>query len=51
VKKRDPEISSTKEGNQWYFKMKAHIGADATNGLVYNVIGMAAKIPDVAVTY
>ncbi len=23
---RDPEMHSTKKGNQWYFGMKAHIG-------------------------
>ncbi len=26
---RDPEMHQTKKGNQWYFGMKAHIGADA----------------------
>jgi transposase, IS5 family len=25
-KERDPEMTSTKKGNQWYFGMKAHIG-------------------------
>lgn len=25
---RDPEMSSTKKGNDWYFGMKAHIGVD-----------------------
>ena len=28
-KARDPEMHSSKKGNQWYFGMKAHIGADA----------------------
>ena len=28
---RDPEMRSTKKGNQWYFGMKAHIGVDAKN--------------------
>src|SRR5271169_13614 len=27
-KKRDPEMHQTRKGNQWYFGMKAHIGAD-----------------------
>ena len=27
--KRDPEMRSSKKGNQWYFGMKAHIGVDA----------------------
>lgn len=48
--KRDPEMSSTKKGNQWYFGMKAHIGADTANGLVHTVIGTAAKVPDVTMT-
>jgi len=50
TKKRDPEMSSTKKGNQWYFGMKAHIGADTTNGLVHTVVGTAAKVPDVTIT-
>ncbi len=33
--KRDPEMSSSKKGNQWYFGMKAHVGADAESGLVH----------------
>ena len=45
--KRDPEMSSTKKGNQWYFGMKAHIGADTANGLVHTVLGTAAKVADV----
>jgi transposase, IS5 family len=28
-KTRDPDMHSSKKGNQWYFGMKAHIGADA----------------------
>src|SRR5690606_39914196 len=27
--KRDPEMHQTKKGNQYYFGMKAHIGADS----------------------
>ena len=48
--KRDPQMSSTKKGNQWYFGMKAHIGADTANGLVHTVVGTAAKVPDVTMT-
>ena len=33
--KRDPEMSQSKKGNQWYFGMKAHIGVDARSGLVH----------------
>ncbi|HEU4806265.1 MAG TPA: transposase [Nitrobacter sp.] len=35
AQKRDPEMRSSKKGNQWYFGMKAHIGVDATSGLVH----------------
>jgi IS5 family transposase len=47
---RDPEMSSTKKGNQWHFGMKAHIGADTAHGLVHTVVGTAAKVPDVKAT-
>ncbi|WP_141562790.1 transposase, partial [Pseudomonas sp. ICMP 8385] len=30
--KRDPEMHQTKKGNQYYFGMKAHIGADDESG-------------------
>ena len=33
--KRDPEMRSSKKGNQWYFGMKAHVGVDAKSGLVH----------------
>lgn len=33
--KRDPEMTQSKKGNQWYFGMKAHIGVDAKSGLVH----------------
>jgi transposase, IS5 family len=29
-RERDPQMHQTKKGNQWYFGMKAHIGADRT---------------------
>ena len=45
-RKRDPEMSSTKKGNQWYFGMKAHIGVDADSGLVHSLIFTKAKVPD-----
>src|SRR6185503_12007469 len=35
AQKRDPEMSSSKKGNQWDFGMKAHIGVDAESGLVH----------------
>jgi transposase, IS5 family len=45
-KKRDPEMSSTKKGNQWHFGMKAHIGVDAQSGLVHSIEGTASKVHD-----
>ena len=44
---RDPEMHQTKKGNQWYFGMKAHIGADADSGLVHTVKATAANASDV----
>jgi len=44
---RDPEMHQVKKGNQWYFGMKAHIGADADSGLVHSVVGTAANVNDV----
>jgi IS5 family transposase len=44
-RKRDPEMSSTKKGNQWYFGMKAHVATDL-QGIVQAVDYTAAKVPD-----
>lgn len=46
--KRDPEMTQTRKGNQWYFGMKAHIGVDDQSGLVHTVIGTAAKDSDMS---
>lgn len=45
---RDPEMHQTKKGNQWYFGMKAHIGADTDSGLVHTVVTTPANESDVA---
>lgn len=45
---RDPEMSQTKKGNQWYFGMKAHIGVDADSGLVHTLVATTAKTSDVS---
>ncbi len=45
-KQRDPEMSQTKKGNQWYFGMKAHIGVDAESGLIHTVECTTAKAAD-----
>ena len=47
-KKRDPDMHSSKKGNQWYFGMKAHIGVDADSGLVHTVRGTSGHVSDVA---
>ena len=39
-------MSQTRKGNQWYFGMKAHIGADVQSGLVHTVTGTTAKDSD-----
>ena len=44
--KRDPEMSSTKKGNQYYFGMKAHIGVDSDSSLVHSLTGTEAKRHD-----
>jgi IS5 family transposase len=44
--KRDPEMSQTKKGNEWYFGMKAHIGSDARSGIVHHLHTTAAKTND-----
>jgi len=46
---RDPEMHQTKKGKNWFFGMKAHIGADRDSGLVHTVVGTAANVSDVAV--
>ena len=46
--KRDPEMHSSKKGNQWHFGMKAHIAVDADSGLVHTVRGTAGHVADVA---
>jgi IS5 family transposase len=46
AKARDPEMSSTKKGNAWYFGMKAHIGVDADSGIVHSLETTTAKVHD-----
>jgi IS5 family transposase len=49
-KQRDPEMHQTKKGNQWYFGMKAHIGADRDSKLVHTVVVTAANVADITQT-
>ena len=49
AQKRDPEMRSSKKGNQWYFGMKAHIGVDAKSGLVHTVGVTTGSVHDAKV--
>lgn len=48
-RKRDPEMSSTKKGNDWHFGMKLHIGVDVQSGLAHTAGATTAKVHDSAV--
>jgi len=47
--RRDPEMRSSKKGNQWYFGMKAHIGVDAKSGLVHTAGVTTGSVHDAKV--
>lgn len=47
-KARDPEMHQTKKGNQWYFGMKIHIGADVDSGAVHTVEVTPANEADIS---
>lgn len=47
AQQRDPEMTQTKKGNQWYFGMKAHIGVDTKSGVVHTVACTTAKVSDI----
>ena len=49
-KERDPEMHQTRKGNQWYFGMKAHIGADRDSTMVHTVVVTAANVADITKT-
>ena len=49
-RERDPEMHQTKKGKQWYFGMKAHIGADRDSKLVHTVVVTAANVADITQT-
>lgn len=46
-RKRDPEMSSTKKNNNYYFGMKAHIGTGIKYGLVHSLEATTAKESDI----
>lgn len=37
----------TKKGNQWYFGLKTHIGADRDSKLVHTVVVTTANVADI----
>jgi transposase, IS5 family len=45
-KARDPDMHSTRKGQQWYFGMKLHIGVDSRTGLVHSAAVTAANVHD-----
>ena len=47
IKSRDPEMHQTKNDDQWYCGIKAHIGVDADSGLVHTVRATTANVNDV----
>ncbi len=49
-KARDPEMGHTRKGEQCYFGAKAHIGVDASSGLVHSTITTAANVADITAT-
>lgn len=46
-KARDPDMHQTRKGNQWYFGMKVHVGADVNSGAVHSVTTTAANVADI----
>jgi IS5 family transposase len=44
---RDPEMHQTKKGNQWFFGMKIHVGADVDSGLAHTVSVTPANVADI----
>jgi IS5 family transposase len=49
AQKRDPEMTQSKKGNQWFFGMKAHVGVDAESGLVHTAGVTTGKVHDAKV--
>jgi len=45
-KKRDPEMHSTKKGNQFYFGMKIHVGVDKATKLAHSLVTTPANVHD-----
>ena len=50
-KARDPEMKSTRKGNQYYFGLKAHTGVDAGSGYVHTLEVTAANVHEITVAH
>ena len=50
ARQRDPEMHQSRKGQQWYFGMKAHIGADRDSKLVHTVVVTAGHVADITRT-
>lgn len=47
ARKRDPDMHQARKGKQWYFGMKAHVGVDASSGVVHSLVTTPANTADV----
>lgn len=47
-RRRDPEMHQTKKGNQWYFGMKIHVGADLNSALAHTASVTPANASDIS---
>jgi IS5 family transposase len=47
AKSRDSEMKQTKKGNEWYFGMKVHVGADAGTGMAHTLTFTGANVHDI----
>jgi len=45
-RKRDPDMHSTKKGNQYYFGMKIHVGVDRESRTVHSLVTTPANVHD-----
>ena len=46
LRERDPDMHSSKKGNQWYFGAKCHIGIDADSGAVHSHTFTSGNVAD-----
>ena len=46
-KQRDPQMHSTRKGNQYYFGMKVHIGTDVNSNVIHSATVTSANEADV----